>query len=360
MYCARNNMLPDRMADGKLPPKKRRKVDTVTFVSATNRLELLPDNVLLLALSYLDAVSLKRVGAVCRRLCRFSNDPTLWKTVDLSLVAKSMTTRKLQWIIHHVLKPSTEQISIYANKSRFNLTNNTLKLLNTKCPHITYLSFTGCMLTSITWTDLMQFTQLTYLGVEKCDFNGTRFFYDVDFDKLPKLKGLSFSGGSLFNVSVCQMPGLTSLNLIQCTNVWNTSLKDITGAKDLQYLSLPYSALLDVDFSVQLLKLKSLIIGGVNAKVVRKPTRDVQLIAKLSPNLTFLDLSDCDFRISLCVLDDIVSLIATLPHLKALGLVGHDITKDILDQLLQTQPCLSVLTEQWKLLAYKAQNRIPT
>ncbi|XP_065919647.1 F-box and leucine-rich repeat protein 13-like [Dysidea avara] len=347
------------MADGNLPPKKRRKVDTVTFVSATNRLELLPDNVLLCVLGYLDAVSLKRAGAVCRRLCRFSNDPTLWKTVDLSLVAKSMNIRKLQRIIHHVLKPSTEQISVYASKSHFNLTNNTLKLLNAKCPQIASLSFTGCTLTSLAWTDLVQFTHLAYLGIERCDFNGTRFFDCVDFKQLPKLKGLSFSGGSLFQVGVAKLPGLVSLNLIECTNIWNTALRDITDAKDLQYLSLPFSALLDVYASTKLLKLKSLVIGGAKAKVVRNPTRDIQSIARVSPNLIFLDLSDCDYCISLSTLDEFVSLIIALPCLKVLGLVGHDISKDMLDQLLQAQPCLTVLTEQWKLLAYKIRNKIP-
>jgi len=348
------------MADGNLPPKKRNKTDTITFVSATNRLELLPDNVLMSVLGYLDSVSLKRTGTVCRRLCRFSNDPTLWKTVDLSLVAKSMNIRKLQRIIHHVLKPSTEQISIYASKSHFNLTSNTLKLLNTKCPQIASLSFTGCTLTSLTWADVTQFTHLTYLGIERCDFNGTKFFDDVDFDVFPKLKGLSFSGGSLFHVGVAKLPRLAGLNLIECTNIWNTALRDITHAKDLQYLSLPYSALLDVDHSIQLLKLKSLVIGGAKSKVSRKPATEIHSIAQVSPNLIFLDLSDCDYRISLSTLDDIVSLVIALSSLKVLGLVSQNISEDTLDQLLQARPCLNVLTEQWKLLAYKVQNKIPT
>jgi len=198
------------------------------------------------------------------------------------------------------------------------------------------------------------------LGIERCDFNGTRFFDEVDFDKFPKLKGLSFSGVSLFHIGVVKFPSLDSLNLIECANIWETALRDITDAKDLQYLSLPFSALLDVGNCTRLLKLKSLVIGGVKSKAMRKPTANIQSIAQVSPNLIFLDLSDCDYRISLGTLDDIVSLIIALPCLKVLGLVGQDISKDTLDQLLQARPCLNVLTEKWKLLAYKIRNKIPT
>lgn len=351
------------MTDSSNPPKKRRKVGTsTTYVAASNQLELLPDNALLLIMWYLDSVSLKRVGAVNRRLYRLSNDWSLWQDVDLSLVQKSLTNRKLQWIIHHVLKPSTVKIRIFARKSNLNLTSSVLKLLHTKCQQINHLSFFGCSLKSLTWRDMVQFTILTHFGIENCEFNGTNFFSDIRFDQFPKLTHLSFSGNTLFYVGVTKVTSLTSLNLIGCTNIWNTALRNIADAKELCYLSLPFSALLNhnAGSKIQLLKLKSLVIGGNDSGPSRVPLQDIQVIAHFAPNLVFLDLSRCDYRLSSENSDRLISLVTKLPHLNVLGLVSQCTSDKELDNLSVVQPSLIVLTEKWKLLTYKIRNKLPS
>lgn len=347
------------MAD-KVPPKKRRKfgASTATFVAASNQLELLPDNVLLLIMWYLDSVSLKYVGAVNRRLHHLSNDWSLWREVDLSLVAKSQSNRKLQRIIHHVLKPCTVKLRIFAYKSKFNLTNNVLKLLHIKCPQISDLSFFACSLRSLTWKDMVQFTTLTHLSIENCEFNGTNFFSDIKFDMFPKLTHLSFSGNMLFYVGVTKVTNLTSLNLIGCTNIWNTALTNIADAKELTYLSLPFSALLEHDTNIQLLKLKSLVIGGNDSVPSRTPLQDIQVIAHFAPNLVFLDLSSCDYRLSSN--DRLISLVTKLSHLNTLGLVSQCLATEELDNLSLVQPSLILLTEKWRLLGYKIRKKLPS
>ena len=349
------------MTDSSIPPKKRRKFgSSITYVAASNQLELLPDNALLLIMWYLDSVSLRRIGAVNRRLHRLSNDWSLWQDVDLSLVAKNLSNRKLQGIIHHVLKPTTVKIRIFAYKLNLNLTNNVLKLLHTKCPQINNLSFTGCSLKSLTWKDMVQFTTLTHLSIENCEFNSTSFFADVKFDQFPKLTHLSFSGNMLFYVDVTKVTSLTSLNLIGCTNIWNTALSNMPDAKDLCYLSLPFSALLEpaTNSKIKLCKLKSLVIGGNNRS--RIPLQDIQVIARVAPNLVFLDLSNCDYRFSPDNSNKLVTLISELPHLKALGIVGQCMAEEELDHLSLLQPNLIVLTENWRLMAYKIRNKHPT
>ena len=352
------------MTDSNLPPKKRRKVGaSTTFVAASNQLELLPDNALLLIMSYLDSVSLKRVGAVNRRLYRLSTDWSLWLDVNLSLVVKSQSNRKLQWIIHHVLKPATVRIRIFAHKSSLNVTNNVLKLLNAKCPQINNLSFTGCSLKSLTWKDMIQFTKLTHLRIENCEFNGTSFFLNVNFDQFPKLTHLAFSGNMLFNVNVTKATSLTSLDVIGCTNIWNTVLYNIADAKDLWYLSLPFSSLLEPpgpNNKIQLSKLKSLVIGGSSKGPAHNTLQDIQVIANIAPNLVFLDLSNCDYRFSSANSDRLVSLVTKLPCLKVLGLVSHCVAKEKLDHLSLLQPNLIVITENWRLMAYKIRNKLPT
>ena len=346
-----------------IPPKKRRKIgSSTTYVAASNQLELLPDNALLLIMWYLDAVSLKRIGAVNRRLYRLSNDWSLWQDVDLSVVAKTQSNRKLQWIIHHVLKPTTVKIRIFAYKLNLNLTNSVLKLLHTKCPQINNLSFTDCSLKSLTWKDMVQFTALKHLSIENCEFNSTNFFSDVNFDQFPKLTHLTFSGNMLFYVDVTKVTSLTSLNLIGCTNIWNTALGNIANAKDVCYLSLPFSALLELpgtNKKIQLYKLKSLVIGGNNRGPSRVPLQDIQVIACIAPNLVFLDLSNCDYRLSSDNSDKLVSLVTKLPHLKALGLVSQCIAEEEVDHLSLIQPNLVVLTENWRLIAYKIRNKLP-
>lgn len=343
------------------PAKKRRKIGpSTTYVAASNQLELLPDNALLLVMWYLDAVSLKRVGAVTRRLYRLSNDWSLWQDVDLSLVAKGQSNRKLQWIIHHVLKPTTFKLRIFAYKLNLNLTNSVLKLLLMKCPQINNLSFTGCSLKSLTWKDMVQFTTLKHLSIENCEFNGTNFFSNVNFDQFPKLTHLTFSGNMLFYVDVTKITSLTSLNLIGCTNIWNTALGNIADAKGLCHLSLPFSALLEppgTSSNIQLCKLQSLVIGGNNGS--RIPLQDIQVIAHLAPNLVFLDLSICDYRLSSDNSDKLVSLVTKLPDLKALGLVSQCMAEEELDHLSLLQPNLVMLTENWRLIAYKIRNKLP-
>jgi len=346
------------MTDNNVPPKKRRKGVLISYVAASNQLELLPDNALLLIMWYLDSVSLKRVGAVNRRLHSLSNDWSLWRDVDLSMVAKQ-SNRKLQGIINHVLKPNTVKISIFAYKSNLNLTNNVLKLLHRKCPLINNLSFFGCSLKSLTWKDFVQFTTLTHLSIENCEFNSINFFSEIRFDQLPKLNHLSFSGTALFHVDVTKISSLTSLNLIGCTNVWKTALGDIADAKEMCYLSLPYSALLDLGSKVQLLKLKSLVIGGNQKGLLRTPLEDIQNIVHFSPNLVFLDLSRCDYRFSSENIDKLVLLVINLPYLNALGLVSQHIAEEELDQLSLARPNLILLTEEWRLLTYQIRKKHP-
>lgn len=350
------------MNDSSIPPKKRRKVGaSISYVTASNQLELLPDNALLLIMCYLDSVSLKRVGAVNRRLYRLSSDWSLWRDVDLSLLAKSQSNRKLQWIINHVLTPSTVKISVFGYKSNLNLTNNVLKLLHTKCPQLNNLRVFGCSLKSLTWKDLVKFTTLTHLSIENCEFNSTNFFSDVRFDQLPKLTHLSFSGNALFYIGVTKLASLTSLDLIGCTNIWNTALRDISDIKELTYLSLPFSALLDYNTGSKnrLLKLKSLVIGGNNGRS-RIPSQDIQIIAEHAPNLIFLDLSECDYQFSSDNSDKLVSLVTKLSCLNVLGLVSQCVAKEKLHELSLVQPKLILLTEKWRLLAYKIRNRLPS
>lgn len=345
------------------PPKKRRKVGISTkYVAASNQLELLPDNALLLIMWYLDSVSLKRVGAVNRRLYRFSNDWSLWRDVDLSLVAKSLSNRKLQWIIHHVLKPTTAKIKIPACKLKLNITNSVLKLLHTKCPQINHLSFFGCSLKALTWKDMVQFTTLTHLSIENCEFNSNNFFSGVRFDQFPELTHLTFSGNLLFYVDVTKVTSLTSLNLIGCTNIWETALRDIANVKQLSYLSLPFSGLFNHDAAseIQLLKLKSLVVGGNDIVPPRVLIQDIQVIAQFAPNLVFLDLSSCDYRLSPDNSDKLVSLVTKLPHLRVLGLVSHCVTEKELDNLSLVQASLILLTDKWKMLAYKIRNNLPS
>ena len=352
------------MTDSNLPPKKRRKVGaSITYVAASNQLELLPDNALLLIMFYLDAVSLKRVGTVNRRLYRLSADWSLWRDVDLSLVAKSQSNRKLQWIIHHVLKPATVKIRIFAHKSSLNVTSNVLKLLHAKCPQINNLSFTGCSLKSLTWKDMIQLTTLIQLSIENCEFNGTNFFSEINFDQFPKLTHLKFSGNMLFNVNVTKVTSLLSLDVIGCTNIWNTVLYNITDAKELCYLSLPFSLLLkpaENNSNIQLSKLKSLVIGGNSKGPARNTLQDIQVIANIAPNLVFLDFSNCDYRFSSANSDKLVSLVAKLPYLKVLGLVSQSVAKEELEHLSLLQPNLIVITEDWRLMAYKMRNKLPS
>ena len=351
------------MTDDGAPPKKRRKIGTsITYIAASSQLELLPDNALLLIMWYLDSVSVKRVGAVNRRLYRLSNDWSLWQNVNLSLVAKSQSNRKLQWIIHHVLKPCTIKIKIFARKTNLNLTNNVLKLLHTKCPQIHELGFFGCSLKSLTWKDMIQFKTLTHLSVENCDFNSTNFFSDIKFDRFPKLMHLTFSGNMLFYVSVTKVTSLTSLNLIGCTNIWDTALREIADAKELDYLSLPFSALLEfgIDAKIQLLKLKSLVIGGNDTGPSRIPLEDIRVIADIAPSLVFLDLSSCDYRLCSDNGDKLVSLVTKLQHLDALGLVSQHIDKEVLGELSVVRPSIILLMEKWKLLTYKIRNKLPS
>ena len=351
------------MTDSGIPPRKRRKVGTsTTYVAASSRLELLPDNALLLIMWYLDSVSLKRIGAVDRRLYRLSSDWSLWQDVDLSLVAKSQSNRKLQSIIRHVLKPSTIKIKIFSRKSNLNLTSGVLKLLHTKCPRIRELGFFICSLKSLTWKDMVQFGALTHLSVENCEFNGINFFSDVKFDQFPKLTHLTFSGNRLFYVGVTKVTSLISLNLIGCTNIWDTALRDIADAKELTYLSLPFSSLLKIDINVttQLLKLKSLVIGGNDTRPSRVPVPDIQVIANIAPNLVFLDLSICDYRLNSDNSNQLMSLVANLPHLNAVGLVSQDIGEKDLGELSLARPNIILLMEKWKLLAYKIRNKLPS
>ena len=351
--------LLNRMTDSSIPPKKRRKIGASTsYVAASNQLGLLPDNALLLIMWYLDSVSLKRFSAVNRRLYHLSADRSLWRVVDLSLVMKSQNNRKLHWIINHVLKSSTIKISIYAYKAKFNLTNNVLKLLHTKCPQIKNLSFISCSLKSLTWRDFVHFTTLTHLSIEKC---GTNFFNDIKFNQFPKLTHFSYSGNTLFNVDVTKVTTLTSINLIGCTNIWNTTLKDIANAKELCYLSLPFSALIEEHRSdIQLLKLKSLVIGGNDIEPSRVPIQNIQKIAHVSPNLVFLDVSSCDYHFSLDNSDKLVLLVTKLPYLNVLGIVSQDVAKEELENLSSVQPNLILLKEKWKLLTYKIRNKLPT
>ena len=209
---------------------------------------------------------------------------------------------------------------------------------------------------------MVQFGKLTHLSVENCDFNSTNFFTDVKFDQLPKLTHLTFSGNTLFYVGVTKVTSLTSLNLIGCTNIWNTALRDIAGAEELTYLSLPFSALLEfgVGAKIQLPKLKSLVIGGNDTGLSRIPLQDIQVIANIAPNLIFLDLSSCDYRLCSDNSSKLVSLVAKLPQLNAVGLVSQHIGKEDLGELSLAQPNIILLMEKWKLLAYKIRNKLPS
>ena len=82
---------------------------------------------------------------------------------------------------------------------------------------------------------------------------------------------------------------------------FGTQLSEILlhGVEELTHLSLPFSALLEfgVSAKIQLPKLKSLVIGGNDTGLSRIPLQDIQVIANIAPNLIFLDLSSCDYRL---------------------------------------------------------------
>lgn len=118
------------------------------FLASQPILELLPDNIILTIMNYLDVTSLVQLSRVCRRFYHLYTDESVWNDVDLTTIASRLDVRKLKKIIHERLPGSLIGIRLASTKKQF-VTGVALDELFDRCPNIRAITLKGCDLTQV-------------------------------------------------------------------------------------------------------------------------------------------------------------------------------------------------------------------
>ena len=112
-------------------------------------LDGLPDNVILLILSYLNLISLLFFSRVCRRFHHLSLDPSAWESVELtreSMGGKKLSALALKRIVRSHLKPCLRRVVLEETNLKGNavVTDALLELLFSCCPRVQSITLLNC------------------------------------------------------------------------------------------------------------------------------------------------------------------------------------------------------------------------
>lgn len=228
------------------PHKKRKTVARRRFETIASQpiLELLPDNIILTIMNYLDVTSLVQLSRVCRRFYHLYTDESVWSDVDLTTIASRLDVRKLKKIIHERLPGSLIGIRLASTKKQF-VTGVALDELFDRCPNIRAITLKGCDLTQLPSTcKLFHNPTLEHVSIVNCTI-GFRWMEAVQVS-WPKLTHLSLAGSvKLSNFDIQYMAdckpwatSLKSLDISGCYRISELGLKTVcTSFENLKSLS---------------------------------------------------------------------------------------------------------------------------
>ena len=144
-----------RLFDYPFPPLTHKHVLVILSASEPS-LSLLPDNVALRIMWYLDLPSLISLAKVNRRYYHLHSDEYIWTDVDLSTVPK-LNVQRIKRLIREKLHPALWRVTLQSNAHQCQrnstlrpvITSAALDDLFTKCPKIRTIKLDCCDLSQV-------------------------------------------------------------------------------------------------------------------------------------------------------------------------------------------------------------------
>ena len=287
------------------------------------RLERLPDNITLLIMFYLDALSLIRFSRVCKRFYHLSQEDILWSNVDMSTLPY-MDIKKTKKFIVEKLSPNLRTITIESNyglKAQFRLAHkpketqstsspryvqtpskpkidiSVLNVLMEKCPKLCEIKLRHCDLTAIDSENctLTSSQNLQKLSIINC-YTHVRWLDSVRWPNLQCLSLASTVKSSEWEIKsiIKQLStSIVSLNLSGCYRINDDCVNMLCSSQpplSLCVLHLSGTGISDncLPYLVKLPHLKELYLSNMNGL-----TGDG--VAKLPDLLPYLRVVDISF-----------------------------------------------------------------
>ena len=135
--------------------EKRKRSPPPPFLAPYASLDGLPDNVILLILSYLNVVSLVLLSRVCRRFHRLSRDVSAWESVELTRASmgRRLNSVTLKRVIRTHLPLSLRRVTLEETNPRGNavITEALIELLFGCCPRMESIALLHCDMKKVLW-----------------------------------------------------------------------------------------------------------------------------------------------------------------------------------------------------------------